>query len=163
MDIHDLQYVGNGKETHSQSRQLRLSVIDLVFATIELAPYVQAVRLDNPVHATTLDHEALWWGVTMVVAPEEYDTPTRGWAVREWLEDEDRAQKAASDWHYRSECRLLLSSRCSREEVEEEAGWIRLQLMEMLDQSARHIRITAHSKWWWSAEVKSTRQTYGHT
>jgi hypothetical protein len=141
-----MQYVGDGKETHSQSGQLYLSVIDLIFATMELVPYVQAVRLDNPAHATTSDHEALWWGVTMVVAPEEYDTPTQGWVVGEWLEDEDRAQKAALDWHHRSECRLLLSSHCSREEVEEEAGWICLQLMEMLDQSTCHIRITAHSK-----------------
>jgi endonuclease/exonuclease/phosphatase family metal-dependent hydrolase len=78
MDAYDLQYVGDGKETHSQSGQLCLSVIDLVFATIELAPHVQAVRLDDPAHATTSDHEALWWGVTTVVALEEYDAPTRG-------------------------------------------------------------------------------------
>jgi hypothetical protein len=64
---------------------------------MELVPHMQAVRLDNPAHITTLDHEALWWGVTMVVALEEYDTPTQGWAVREWLEDEDRVQKAVLD------------------------------------------------------------------
>jgi hypothetical protein len=130
---------------------------------MELAPHVQVVRLDNPVHVTTSDHEALSWGVTTVVAPEEYDTPTRGWAVGEWLEDEDRAQKEALDWHHRSEPRPLLSSHCSKEEVEEEAVWIRLQLIEMLDQSARRIRITAQSKRWWSLEVKSARQTYGRT
>jgi hypothetical protein len=100
MDVHDLQYVGDGQETHSQSGQLHLSIIDLVFATMELVPHVQVVRLDDPAHATTLDHEALWWGVTMVVAPEEYDAPTRGWVVGEWLEDKDRVQKAALDWHH---------------------------------------------------------------
>jgi hypothetical protein len=163
MDVHDLRYVGDGQETHSQSGQLHLSVINLVFATMELAPHVQAVRLDDPAHVTTSDHEALWWGVTTVVAPEEYDAPTWGWVVGEWLEDEDRAQKAALDWHHRSECRPLLSSHCSKDEVEEEAVWIRLQLTEMLDQSACHIRITAHSKRWWSPEVKSARQTYGRT
>jgi hypothetical protein len=98
-----------------------------------------------------------------VVAPEEYDAPTRGWAVGEWLENEDRVQKAALDWHHRSERRLLLSSRCSEEEVEEEAVWICLQLMEMLDQSARRICIMVHSKWWWSPEVKSACQAYGRT
>jgi hypothetical protein len=98
-----------------------------------------------------------------VVAPEEYDAPTRGWAVGEWLENEDRVQKVALDWHHRSECRPLLSSRCSEEEVEEEVVWICLQLMEMLYQSARCIRITAHSKRWWSPEVKSAHQAYGRT
>jgi hypothetical protein len=60
MDAHDLQYVGDGKETHSQSGQLCLSIIDLIFATMELAPHMQVVRLDDPVYATTSDYEALW-------------------------------------------------------------------------------------------------------
>jgi hypothetical protein len=78
MHTYDLWYVGNRLETHLQSGQLKLSVIDLIFATMELACHVQAKRLDNPGYVTSSDHEALWWGVTMVVALEEYDTPTRG-------------------------------------------------------------------------------------
>jgi hypothetical protein len=60
------------------------------------------------------------------VALEEYDAPTQGWAVGEWLEDEDRAQKVALDWHHQSKRRLLLSSHCLKEEVEEEVVWIHL-------------------------------------
>jgi hypothetical protein len=100
MDTHDLRYVGDGLEAHSQSRQLHLSIINLVFATMELAPHVRVKRLDDPAYVTTSDYEALWWEVTMVVAPEEYDAPTRGWVVGEWLENEDRMQKAALDWHH---------------------------------------------------------------
>jgi hypothetical protein len=100
IDTHNLRYVGDGLETHSQSGQLHLSIINLIFATMELVPHVQAKRLDDPAHVTTSDHEALWWEVTTVVAPEEYDTPTRGWVVAEWLENEDRVQKAALDWHH---------------------------------------------------------------
>jgi hypothetical protein len=100
MDTHDLRYVGDGLEAHSQSRQLHLSIINLVFATMELAPHVRVKRLDDPAYVTTSDYEALWWEVTMVVAPEEYDAPTRGWVVGEWLENEDRVQKAALAWHH---------------------------------------------------------------
>jgi hypothetical protein len=60
MDNHDLQYIGDGKATHWQTRQLHHSIIDMVFSTMELEPYMTASRLDDPAYTTSSDHEVIW-------------------------------------------------------------------------------------------------------
>jgi hypothetical protein len=65
MDTHNLWYVSNRKATYWQTRQLRHSILDMVFSTMELQPHVKASRVDNPAHATSSDHEAIWWTVDM--------------------------------------------------------------------------------------------------
>jgi hypothetical protein len=145
MDAHDLRYVGDGKDMHWQSGQQCYSVLDLVFATMELALHIHAAWLDDPAHATTSDHAAVWWSVTTGTQPTGSQPPTHGWAVGEWLADEASRRAAEQAWHHRSNGRPQLMDGCIAPEVESEAVWIRVQLTKILNQYAWCIRITARS------------------
>jgi hypothetical protein len=41
------------------------------------------------------------------------------------------------------------------DDAQNEAEWIREQLMEILDKYARRIKIMARSKRWWSPEIRA--------
>jgi hypothetical protein len=86
-----------------------------------------------------------------------------GWVVGQWLADEASQRAAEQAWHHWSNSRPWLMDRCIAPEVESEAVGIRLQLTEMLNQHAWHMRITARSKCWWGLEIKAACQAYGQT
>jgi hypothetical protein len=69
----------------------------MVFATMELEPHRTASRLDDPTHATISDHEVIWWVVDTGIQSEEPNCITRGWAVGEWLDYQDRLQAAEKE------------------------------------------------------------------
>jgi hypothetical protein len=75
IDVHDLRYVGDGKDIHWQSGQQCYSILNLVFVTMELAPHIYVAQLDDPAHMTTSDHIAVWWSVTMGTQPTRSQPP----------------------------------------------------------------------------------------
>jgi hypothetical protein len=133
MDNHDLRYVGDGKATHWQTGQLHHSILNMVFLTIELEPHVKASRVDDPAHATSSDHEAIWCMVDMGTQTADPQLITRGWAMGEWLDNMDSRRVAEQEWYLRCSSRPLLDDACDATAVQDEAKWLRQQLTEMLD------------------------------
>jgi hypothetical protein len=161
MDSYDLRYVGDGQETHWQSGQLRHSVIDLVMATMELEEHTTCVRVDDPAHATPSDHEALWWEVRTESEPQDPAYTSRGWAVADWLADEEKMQAAEDEWKATCANHPTLDDTSTPADIEAEAIWIRTQLTAMLDRHAKKITITARSKRWWDDNIRTARTKYG--
>jgi hypothetical protein len=129
IDEHDLLYVGDGKATHWQTGQLRHSVIDMVFSTMELEPHVTASRLDDPAHATSSDHAAIWSMVDMGIQTADPQLISWGCAVGEWLDNTDSMRVAEQEWCLRCSDRPLLDDIYTAAAVQEEAEWLHRQLM----------------------------------
>src|SRR3954464_11283974 len=56
--------------------------------------------------------------------------------------------------------RTVLTDSCNSEDVAGEAIWLQSTLTETLNQHAKCLRVSAHSKRWWSTDIKSQRQYY---
>jgi hypothetical protein len=122
MDEHDLRYIRDGQETHWQTGQQQHSVINMVFATMELEPHTMAHRLDDPAHATLSDHEAIWWVMDTGLQTEEPNLITHGWAVSEWLDNKDRLEAAEKEWHTRCSSRPILDTSSMPNNIQDEAS-----------------------------------------
>jgi hypothetical protein len=146
---------------HWQTGQLHHSVIDMVFSTMELEPHMTACRLDDPAHATSSDHEAIWWTVDTGTQTADPQLITRGWAVGEWLDDADSGRVAEQEWHLRCSGRPILNDACDATTAQDEAEWLRQQLTEMLDWHARKIMVMVRSKRWWGPDIKAAQQYHG--
>jgi hypothetical protein len=128
---------------------------------MELEEHTTCVRVDDPAHATPSDHEALWWEVQTGSEPQDPAYTSRGWAVADWLADDEKMQAAEDEWKATCANHPPLDDTSTPVDIEAEAIWIRTQLTTMLDRHAKKITITARSKRWWDDNIRTARATYG--
>jgi hydrogenase maturation factor HypF (carbamoyltransferase family) len=64
-------------------------------------------------------------------------------------------------WSELAKERAHLDAECTADEVEQEAAWYQEAMGNVLDATAKKIRICARSKRWWNADIKKRRQAVG--
>ena len=57
--------------------------------------------------------------------------------------------------------RVHLDTQCTADEMEQEATWCQEAMGNVLDTTAKKIRICARSKRWWNADIKKRRNAVG--
>jgi len=82
-----------------------------------------------------------------------------GWNLAAMREEDAKA--AEKLWRELAKERTHLDAECMADEVEREAAWCQEAMGNVLDTTAKKIRICARSKRWWNADIKKRRQAVG--
>jgi len=71
---------------------------------------------------------------------------------------EEDAEAAAKLWMELAKERAQLDAECTADEGEQEAAWCQEAMGNVLNTTAKKIRICARSKRWWNANIKKRRK-----
>ena len=117
-------------------------------------------------HETGSDHQLIVWEVAETEKKQTLMLST-GWDLSGWeptgceKEEADRRKKrreeAETEWHRRTQTNPH-PPLGTDQEIEDEALWIRQNLVEILDRYAKVKRTCARSKRWWTEELSELRR-----
>jgi len=82
-----------------------------------------------------------------------------GWNIAAMTEEDAKA--AEKLWMELAKERAHLDAECTADEVEQEAAWCQEAMGNILDATAKNIRICAKSKRWWNADIRERRKAVG--
>jgi len=82
-----------------------------------------------------------------------------GWNMAAMTEEDAKAAKKL--WMELAKERAHLDVECTADEVEQEAAWCQEAMGNLLDATAKKIRICAKSKRWWNADIRERRKAVG--
>jgi len=91
---------------------------------------------------------------------EEGDNEREVWWNLAAMTEED-AEAAEKLWTELAKERAHLDAECTADEVEQEATWCQEVTGNVLDATAKKIRICTRSKRWWNADIKKTKKAVG--
>ena len=110
-------------------------------------------------HPTGSDHQVIQREVE-AVQQEEVDHERVVGRNLAALTEED-AEAAEKVWMELAKERAHLDAECPADEVEQEAAWCQEAMGNILDATAKKIKICARSKRWWNANIKKRRKAVG--
>ena len=140
------------------------SIIDLTLSTCSVGA-LATWEIDSD-RATTSDHEVIVFAWTPLndVAVSEEATAVPNWNIDRLCADEQAMREAGKRWHMLCEGRPLIEAQsATAEELEAEANWLQDNLKAVLDRHAPGTSTRAHSKRWWTEEIKQERRVFGRT
>jgi hypothetical protein len=113
--------------------------------------------------ATTSDHEVIVfsWLPLCSTTTEREGKATPNWNIDRLRVDEQAIKAAGEHWGELSDCRIPISAQAITSELEAEACWIQDSLKAVLDKHAPGRPPNAHSKRWWTDEIKQERRRFG--
>jgi hypothetical protein len=82
-----------------------------------------------------------------------------GWNLAAMTEEEAKASEKL--WMELAEERAHLDAECTADEVEQEAAWCQEVIGNVLDATAKKIKICAKSKRWWNADIRERSKPVG--
>jgi len=103
-------------------------------------------------HATRSDHEVIQWEVEVDWQEQAGHERVVGWNLATMTEED--AEAAEILWMELAKERAHFDAECTAEEVEQEATWCQEAMGNVLDTTAKKIRIWANSKRWWNADIR---------
>ena len=142
--------IGNDCEpTHHWTREghERESVIDLTRANRPITKW--SILADD--HATGSDHKVIRWEVQVDRQGEAGQERVAGWNSAAMTEEDAKA--AEKLWMELPKDRAHLDADCTAEKVEQEAAWCQEAMGNVLDATARKIKICVKLKRWWNADI----------
>jgi len=158
IDENGLEIGNDGEATHHWTREGHEgeSVIDLTLAN---RPITKWSILADDDHATGSDHEVIEWEVEVDRQEEAGHERVVGWNLAAMTEEDAKA--AEKLWMELAKERAHLDAECTADEVEQEAAWSQEAMGNVLDATAKKIRICAKSKRWWNADIRERRKAVG--
>ena len=138
------------------------SIIDLTLSTCSVGA-LATWEIDAD-RATTSDHEVIVFAWTPLndVAVSKEATAVPNWNIDRLCADEQAMREAGKRWHMLCEGRPLIEAQsATAEELEAEANWLQDNLKAVLDRHAPGTSTRAHSKRWWTEEIKQERRVFG--
>jgi len=144
IDKKGLEIGNDGESTHHWTREglQGESVIDLMLAN---QPIIKLSILADD-HATGSDHEVIEWEVEVDRQEEAGHERVVGWNLAAMTEEDAKA--AEKLWMELAKERARLDAECTADEVEQESTWCQEAMGNVLDATAKKIRIRAKSKRW---------------
>jgi len=79
-----------------------------------------------------------------------------GWNLAARTEEDVKA--AETLWMELAKERAHLDAECTADEVEQQAAWCQEAMGNVLDATAKNIRICTKSKRWWNADIRERRK-----
>jgi len=157
IDENGLEIGNNGEATRHWTREGHEgeSVIDLTAANQLITKW--SILADD--HATGSDHEVIEWEVEVDRQAEAGHNREVGWNLAAMTEEDAKA--AEKLWMELAKERAHLDAECTADEVEQEAAWCQEAMGNVLDATAKTIRICARSKRWWNADIRERRKAVG--
>jgi len=158
IDENGLEIGNDGEGTHHWTREGHEgeSVIDLTLAN---RPITKWSILADDDHATGSDHEVIEWEVEVDRQEEVGHERVVGWNLAAMTEEDTKA--AEKLWIELAKGRAHLDAECTADEVEQEAAWCQEAMGNILDATAKKIRICAKSKRCWNADIRERRMAVG--
>jgi hypothetical protein len=147
IDENALEIGNDGEATHHWTREGHEdeSVIDLTLANRRITKW--SILADN--HATGSDHEVIEWEVEVDRQEEAGHERVVGWKLPAMTEEDAKA--AEKLWMELAKESAHLDAECTADEVEQEAAWCQEAMGNVLDATAKKIRICGKLKKWWNA------------
>jgi len=157
IDENGLEIGNDGRPTHHWTREGHEgeSVIDLTLAN---RPITRCAILADD-HATASNHEVIEWEVE-ADRQEEADHEREVWWNLAAMTEED-VEAVEKLWTELAEERAHLDAECTADKVEQEAAWCQEVTGNVLEATAKKIRICTRSKRWWNANIKKTKKAVG--
>jgi len=157
IDENRLQIGNNGEATHHRTRERHEgeSVIDLTLANRPITKW--SILADD--HTTGSDHEVIEWEVEVDRQEEAGLERVVGWNIAPTTEEDAKAAEMLQTELAKE--RAHLDAECTADEVEQEAAWCQEAMGNVLDATAKKIRICAKSKRWWNADITERRKAVG--
>jgi len=103
-------------------------------------------------HGKGSDHEVIEWEVEADRQEEADHESVVRWNLAAMTEED--AEAAEKLWRELEKERTDLHAEFASDEVEQEAAWCQEAMGNVLDATAKKIRICAKSKRWWNADIK---------
>ncbi len=157
IDQYDL-LVNNEPGRATRLLSQRISIIDLAFSTVELGPLtLWEIPEEYPLLS---DHELilLHWEDCDIGVPQQNTSRAIGWDIQGLVRDTDQLSKARDKWVTKSHEWPILDQRCNRVTLDQEVGWIKDTLTDLLNKYSKIMRVTSYSKRWWNKEVAHARK-----
>jgi len=157
IDENGLEIGNDGRAPHDWTREGHEceTVIDLTLANRPITTL--SILADD--HATGSDHEVIEWQVEADRQEEADHEMVVGWNLAAMTEEDAKATEKL--WRELAKERAHLDAECMADEVEREAAWCQEAMGNVLDATAKKIRICARSRRWWNADIKKRRQAVG--
>jgi len=157
IDENGLEIGNDGEATHHWTREGHEGelVIDLTLANRLITKW--SILADD--NATGSDHEVIEWEVEVDRQEEAGHERVVGWNIAAMTEKDAKA--AEKLWMELAKQRAHLDAECTADEVEQEAAWCQEAMGNVLDTTAKKIRICAKSTRWWNADIRERWKAVG--
>ena len=99
------------------------------------------------------------WEVEVDIQEEAGHERVVGWNLAAMTEED--AMGAEKLWMELAKERAHLDAECTADKVEQEATWCQETMGNVLDATAKMIRICAESKRWWNTDIREKRMVVG--
>jgi len=141
----------HGETTHQRRRHghEHESVIDLTLANWPIITWCIEAADD---HATGSDHDVMEREVWVDRQEEAGHGKVVGWILAAMTEEDVKA--AEKLWMELEKERAHLDAECTADEVEEDGTWCQEDMGNVLDPTAKKIRICAKPKTWWNSDIR---------
>lgn len=108
------------------------------------------------------DHELilLEWEDLKIEGLKTQEPATKGWSIRNLLEDEKLRQAAKNDWEKSGIGHNCLTSLSTIDDLDKEVEWFENRIIELLNNHAKITKVYAYSKQWWNKEVAEARSSW---
>jgi hypothetical protein len=157
IDKNGLEIGNDGEATHHWTREGHEGekVIDLTLVNRPIPKW--SILADD--HATGSDHEVIVWEVQVDSPAGPGHETGVGWNLAVMTEEDAKAaEKLLMEL---AKERAHLDVKCTADEVQQEAAWCQDEMGNILDATARKIRISAKSKRRWKADIRERIKAVG--